>query len=193
MLLIILNVADDDDRAFVEKIYVEYEKKLYMISNEYLNNHYDAQDCVHDTVKLIIEGIDKFKMAQDRGYLDKLITIVCRNRAINILRTNSRRYKYEQSLAKYNSYELEYEDVDIPDYDSCVDKIYISEQNCEYLHELINNLDDKYRDIVLLKSLGFDYTSIATLLGISEELARKRYSRAKKLLWKMGGKELHVE
>ena len=36
MLPIILNIVDDDDRAFVEKIYVRYEKQLYLISMKYL-------------------------------------------------------------------------------------------------------------------------------------------------------------
>ena len=65
MLPIILNIVDDDERAFVEKIYIKYEKQLYSISMKYLNNHHDAQDCVHETIKLIIESIENPR-AQDR-------------------------------------------------------------------------------------------------------------------------------
>ncbi|MBR2354049.1 MAG: sigma-70 region 4 domain-containing protein, partial [Clostridia bacterium] len=54
-------------------------------------------------------------------------------------------------------------------------------------------LDDKYRDVILLKSLGFDNKSIAKVMNISEELVRQRYSRAKKQLWEMGGKNLYAE
>ena len=61
MLPIILNIVDDDDRAFVEEIYIRYEKHLYLISMKYLNNHHDAQDCVHETIKLIIESIKKLE------------------------------------------------------------------------------------------------------------------------------------
>ncbi|MBQ4090915.1 MAG: sigma-70 family RNA polymerase sigma factor [Clostridia bacterium] len=193
MLPIILTITNDDDRTFVEKIYVEYEKKLYAISMKYLNNHHDAQDCVHETVRLIIESIDEFKVAGDMGYLERLLTVVCRNCALNMLRVKNRKNQYEQSLIKYNYYDDEYEEFDVPDYSSCVDKIYISEESCEYIHELINKLDDKYRDVILLKSLGFDSKSIANVMNISEELVRKRYSRAKKQLWKMGGKELYVQ
>jgi len=192
MLPIILNIVDDDDRALVEKIYVQYEKKLYVISMKYLNNHHDAQDCVHNTIRLIIESIDKFAVASDKGYLEQLLTVVCRNCALNMLRVKNRKREYEQPIAKYNYDECEYEDIDIPDYNSSVDKIYISEENCEYLHELINKLDEKYRDVVLLKSLGFDNKRIADVMDISEELVRKRYSRAKKQLWEMGGKDLYV-
>ena len=192
MLPIILNIVDDDERAFVEKIYIKYEKQLYSISMKYLNNHHDAQDCVQDTIKLIIEGIEKFKIAQDLEYLEKLITVVCRNRALNMLRLQNRKNEYEQSLSRYNYKENEYEEIDIPDYASSVDKIYISEENLEHLHNLINKLDSKYRDIILLKSMGFDNRGIAEIMNISEVLVRKRYSRAKKQLWEMGGKDLYV-
>ena len=193
MLPIILNVADDDDRSFVEDIYIKYEKQLYLISMKYLQNHHDAQDCVHDTIKLVIDSIEKFKTAQDKGYLEKLLTVVCRNCAINALRVKFRKNEYEQSLTRYNYDEDSYEEIDIPDYTSCVDKLYVSEENCEYLHTLINKLDDKYRDVILLKSLGFDSKGIAEVMNISEELVRKRYSRARKKLWEMGGKDLYAE
>ena len=154
MLPIILSIVDDDDRAFVEKIYVRYEKQLYLISMKYLNNHHDAQDCVHDTIKIIIDGIEKFKIAQDMGYIERLITVVCRNCALNLLRVKKYKNENEQSLCRYNYQDDEYEEVDIPDCSSCVEKLYISEEICEYLHNLINKLDDKYRDVILLKKHG---------------------------------------
>ncbi|MBQ7376872.1 MAG: sigma-70 family RNA polymerase sigma factor [Clostridia bacterium] len=193
MLPIILNILNDDERAFVETIYVKYEKQLYIISMKYLQDHRDAQDCVHDTIALVIDSIEKFKTAQDMGYIDRLITVVCRNCALNALRVKRRKNQYEQSLVHYNYEEEKYEEIELPDYESSVDKIYVSQQNCEYLHELINRLDDKYRDVVLLKSLGFDYKAIAKMMNISEELARQRYARAKKQLWEMGGNNLYAE
>ena len=193
MLPIILNIVDDDDRAFVEELYIRYEKQLYAISMKYLNNHHDAQDCVHETIRVVVEKVEKFKMAQDLGYIDRLITIVCRNCAINAVRVKKRKHQYESSLMRYNYEEDVYEEIDIPDYYSCVDKIYISEETCEYLHKLINKLDDKYRDVILLKSLGFDNKAIADIMDISDDLVRQRYLRAKKQLLKMGGKDLYAE
>jgi RNA polymerase sigma factor (sigma-70 family) len=104
----------------------------------------------------------------------------------------NRRNEHEQSLAKFNYDECEYEEIDIPDYEACVDKIYISEENCEYLHDLINKLDDKYRDVILFKSLGLENDAIAEMMNISEVLVRKRYSRARKKLLEMGGKNLYA-
>ena len=193
MLPIILNIADDEDRAFVEKLYIKYEKHFYLIAKKYLKDHHDAEDCVHDTVSLIIKSVEKFKHAQNGGYLDKLATVVCRNCAINALRVKTRKLEYEQSTMKFNYEEEEYEEIDIPDEKSAVDKLYVSEQNCNRLRALIDKLDQKYRDVILLKSLGFDNRGIADIMGITEVLVRKRYSRARKLLLKMGGEELYAE
>lgn len=192
MLPIILSIVDNDDRAFVERIYIQFEKQLYLISMKYLNNHHDAQDCVHETIHRVMGGIEKFRIAQDLDYLEKLITVVCRNCALNMLRLKARRNEYEQSLLKYNYEEDEYEEMDLPDFASSVDKLYISEENVAYLHNLIDQLDSKYRDVIVLKSMGFDNQGIAEIMNISEALVRKRYSRAKKQLWTMGGKDLYA-
>ena len=193
MLPIILSIVDDDDRAFVEKIYVKYEKQLYLQSMKYLNNHHDAQDCVHNTVKIIVEAIEKFKMAQEMGYIERLLFVVCRNCALNFLRVRNRRHEHEHSLCRYNYQEEEYEEMDIPDYASCVDKLYISEEACERLYALINELDDKYRDVVLLKCLGLDNHHIGEIMHISDNLVSQRYKRAKAQLLKMGGKDLYAK
>lgn len=193
MLPIILNIVDDDDRAFVEEIYIRYEKQLYSISMKYLNNHHDSQDCVHETIRLISERVEKFRAAQDFGYIDRLIGVVCRNCALNMLRVRNRRIEHETSLTKYNYEEDGYEEIDVPDNDSSVEKLYISEEICDDLHKCINKLDPKYRDVIFFKTLGYDNQAIAKAMNISEELVRQRYSRARKQLLKMGGKELYAK
>lgn len=192
MLPIILTVINDDDGDFVEKIYIEYEHQLYLIAMKYLHDHEEAQDCVHEVVATLIYSIDKFKLARDKGYLDKLIPVVGRNCALNALRIKRRRNKYEQPLAVFDYEEGEYVEMEIPDYSSSVEEIYISEENCDNLHKLVNKLDEKYRDIVILKSMGAETKMIAQIMNISEALVRKRYSRARAQLLKMGGKDLYV-
>ena len=189
--IFLLNIVNDDNVDFVEELYYRYEKRLYAIAMKYLNHHQDAQDCVHEVIRLIAANSERFREAHTSGYIEKFIGIVCRNCALNALRVKTRRSKYEVPLVRYNYEENEYEEIEIPDYSSSVDKIYISEETCEQLHGLINKLGDKYRDVVLLRSLGFDNQAIAEIMGISVELVRKRYSRAKKMLWEMGGKDLY--
>jgi len=193
VLPIILSIPDDDARDFVANIYVKYEKQLYLLSMSYLKNHYDAEDCVHNTIQKIINAIERSMMDQDTSHIEEFVTVVCRNCAINMLREKKYKNEHEQSLCRYNYEEEEYEEIDIPDYSSCVDKIYIREKTYEYLHELINKLDDRYRDVVILRSLGFDNRSIADIMNITPNLVSQRYRRAKELLLEMGGKDLYAE
>lgn len=192
MLPIIQNIPIDDDRAFVEIIYTKYEQKLFLTSMSYLNNYHDSQDCVHETIKVVIEHIDKFRHAKEQDYLDGLLVVVCRNRAISMLRDRKLRNENEQSITRYNYEKDEYEDIDIPDYDSCVENIYISEENYRRICFLMNKLDDKYRDVLILKGMDYDVKTISEFMSITEDLVRQRYSRAKKKLLEMGGKDLYV-
>lgn len=192
MLPIIQNIPIDDDRAFVEIIYTKYEQKLFLTSMSYLNNYHDSQDCVHETIKVVIEHIDKFRHAKEQDYLDRLLVVVCRNRAISMLRDRKLRNENEQSITRYNYEKDEYEDIDIPDYDSCVENIYISEENYRRICFLMNKLDDKYRDVLILKGMDYDVKTISEFMSITEDLVRQRYSRAKKKLLEMGGKDLYV-
>ena len=193
MLPIIMNIADDDDRGFVERIYLDYEKKLKIISSFYITDDEDVNDCIQETIATVIENIDKFKLAHNNGYLDRLMPVVCRNCAMRIENASRLRHKNEQPLVRYNAAEEKYYDLELPDYNADVDKLYISEQNCAILQSLIDKLDPKYRDVILLKSLGLRTKAIAEIMQISEVMVRKRYSRAKKQLWEMGGKDLYVE
>ena len=68
---------------------------------------------------------------------------------------------------------------------------YINKFTCNYIKEIIDKLDLKYRDVIVLKGYGYGYEEIAYLMHISQELVRKRYSRAKKMIIEMGGEMLY--
>lgn len=62
---------------------------------------------------------------------------------------------------------------------------------CTYVKELINKLDYKYGDVITLKGMGYNYEEISCIIGISQALVRKRYSRAKAMILDMGGETLY--
>ena len=81
--------------------------------------------------------------------------------------------------------------MDIPDYSSNVERIVLSDFICRYVIELINKLDVKYRDVLVLKGMGYDYDEIAYFMNISPDAVRKRYSRAKAMIIEMDGDTLY--
>ena len=189
MLAIIMNIENEEDRLFVEDIYIRYEKKMFCIAFDILHNKQDAEDCVHDTIERIIDKLERFKQA-DEIYLKKLIAITCRNIALN---RYAKKREQNSMVISTTVYKEDDEDniMDIPDRESDVQGMIISEENCAFLSSLINRLDLKYRDVIILKSMGLSTEEIASVMGISCELVRKRYSRARKMIIKLGGDALY--
>ena len=193
MLWIIMDIENEADRSLVEEIYIKYERQMYYISFKILNDKYDAQDCVHETIAKIIDYLDKFKAAREKGYLERLIAIACRNCALNMYNKKRHRRKHEIPITSSTDEIGAYNINEIPDDSARVDKIIISEHNHKLLRDLIDRLDLKYKDVIMLKSMGFNYTQIGEIMGISTELARKRMSRARSEIIKMGGDALDCE
>lgn len=190
MLAIIMAIENEQDRLFVESIFNMYSEKMYLIAMGIINNHHDAEDCVHDTIVKIIDKLERFKQANREDYLIKLIVITCRNTAINKYKENKKRNYWEISTTVFDE-EEESSIMDIPDLSANVERIVISDFTCSFVKELIDKLDLKYRDVMVLKGYGYGYEEIAYLMHISQELVRKRYSRARKKILEMGGDILY--
>ena len=190
MLAIIMSIEDSKDRAFVEDIYHLYSEKMYLIAYDILKNHHDAEDCVQETVVKIIDKIERFKQAQHQNYLKKLIVIACRNVAINKYNENKRKNKAEVSTTVYDE-DDKAQTMELPDTREDVEKIVLSEYNYRYIKQLIDKLDSKYRDVIVLKSMQFTNEEIAYMMNISVELVRKRYSRARAKILELGGDTLY--
>lgn len=90
VLAIIMAIADENDRLFVENLYLQYSKKMNAVAIKILHNEADAEDCVHDVVGIIIDNLECFRSA-DREDLKGLIMICTRNAAINCYNRNKRR------------------------------------------------------------------------------------------------------
>lgn len=194
MLEIIMSIENEEDRTFMETLYYEYSEKMYLTAMNVLNNHHDAQDCVHETIARIIneDKIDTFRQAQNKNYLIKLIVTATRNNAINIYNKNQRRNSHVFSTTVYDEENEKWDIMDIPDAENDVQKIIINEETCKIMHDLINKLDFIYHDVIVLMQMGYSYEDIAGMFGITVEAVRKRYSRARAKLREMGGKDLYV-
>ena len=191
MLALIMSIENESDRLFVETLYIQYGKRIYLIAFSIIQNKEDAEDCTHDTIEKIIRNLDKFKDAHKKSRLEQLIVISCRNVAINKYNANKRRRELEYSTTIYMD-DDDYMIMDIPDEGSNVENIVLSEENCQYIQSLIDQLDPIYRDVMVLKSMGWENDAIADLMHISVDLVRKRYSRARKKIIEMGGEQLYA-
>ncbi len=188
MLAIIMVIADEQQRSFVENIYVQYSKKMYVIANKVLNKHEDAEDCVHDVIKIIIDNIERFQEVDENG-LKRLLVICTRNAAINRYNANKRKGVVSLTLSGEDN---ERDEFDVCDTDADVVQIIINEQNAILIHKLVDQLEERYRDVIVLRYFHrLSYEEIARFMGIAEANIRMRVTRAKRKLLELGGKELY--
>lgn len=193
MLPIILAINNEDDRAYVEKIYNQYGKKIYKIAFKILNNTEDAEDCVHDVVKIIIDNLEIFQ-ALEGEQLIKLLVTCSRNAALNIYRKNKIKHINEGKHKPYTDDETDEKDLaieSVSDDGMFVDLIVINEESRKRISEMIEKLDPIYKDVLYLRyQYSMKNQDIAKILKVSESIVKVRYHRAKKILLQKRGKEL---
>lgn len=153
----------------------------------------DAEDCVHDVIKIIINNIERFRNA-DYNHLINLIVKCTRNDAINKYNKEKKKREIETDFHIRLDADGFYKDIEIElaDNSEHFDNILINEENKKRLAELISGLDDIYRDVLYLKYQMFmSNFEISKLLSISENVVNVRLCRAKKILLKTRSEELY--
>jgi RNA polymerase sigma-70 factor (ECF subfamily) len=53
----ILLIQDDSDRAFMERLYLNYSKLMYAVAMKRLSNPQDAEDAVHEAILRLMKKI----------------------------------------------------------------------------------------------------------------------------------------
>lgn len=189
-IMIMMAIENEEDYTFVEKLYDHYEKYMYAVAFSILHNHQDSEDCVHEAVISIVECLSSFKHIDEERKLRRLVAIAARNKAIDIYRHNKRQLEVETSMAMDNDESMM--EHGIVDEESDVVRMVITDETHQLISALVRNLDDIYRDVIVLKfEQEMINKEIAKFLGISNTLVRVRFMRAKKLLKEMGGDALY--
>ena len=187
MLPIILLIRDENDRKFVEDVYIRYKDRIFNKARIYLRNEHDVEECVQDVVVVLIEHADQCYEWQEehiKNFLMKCIRCI----AINKYKENIRRYSKEISVSEFE----EEGDMDIPDKDECIEQSIISEENVRRLAQMIEEMDPLYSDILYFRSfLGMKNTEIAKMLNIPVNTVNQRISRAKRMLMQERGEEIN--
>lgn len=170
MLLFYLSIIDDnDEKSTFELLYIKHKNLMYNIANNILHDTYLSEDAVHQAFLNIIPHLSKIKIkevetAKTRGYL----IVVTRNAAIDMLRK------------KHKCISLDDLDFNFSLIDDNLDT------HMEYIETIkrINQLPDKYKDVLLLKYVyECDNKEIQSILKIKEAATiRKRIQRAREML-----------
>ena len=184
-------IENEKQRILVEDLYEKYNRRIFRIAMSILHNKFDAEDAVNDTVKKIIENLDKYERADDL-YTAKMITLYSKHAAIAIYRRNKK--KTALPMCVYSSLNTdECEEIDFIDEDAFIDTIMMKKELVEEVNRIIGLLPDSYREILDMKyNRNMKNRQIARVLNISETMVSTRLYVAKKKILLIGGARLYA-
>lgn len=166
-----------DMNAF-EQLLLQNEKKVYAIAYKYMGNHEDASDIAQEALIKAYQSIGRFRGDSSFGTWVGRITA---NKCLDELR---RRQKVkmtsldaEVELDEGNVKKEIASEIDTPE------DYAIKQETVEYVHEMIGQMKDEYRIVLVLRELeGHSYDEIASMLSCSLGTVKSRISRAREYL-----------
>lgn len=175
MLTLLLFVLEtEDDKNLLAEVYYEYKKYLLAVAESSLADDSYVEDCIHNTFVELVASFEEFKKVHKSKRLSYISTI-CRRSAYKLNNVNSR------EISLNDSTDVNYTDIDETGF-SAFDRVELA--------LIINKMDSKYREPIIMKYLGQCSTAeIAEALGISENLVLQRIYRGKKILIELMAEE----
>lgn len=169
----IFNLGKMEESEFLELLEGRL-KILYKIAYSYFKDENNASDAVQDAVVTAYKNVHKLK---NKDKFNSWITTILVNRCREVLRRN-KVILFEQYDDKVIDIKILNEGNHVSDYEKVENKIY--------LINLLNKIDEKYRDVIRLKYFG-DYTleEISTILDIPLGTVKSRLNFTIKKLRKL--------
>lgn len=148
-------------------IYMQNKNMFYAIAFSRLGNKQDAEDTIQEVFLKMLSNparISEIPAGKRIAY----INVTIRNASYDVLRKNK----------KFNEKQTVLEDAVYIGQPSAEEQV-ISRFSCEQILEFIDTMSESLKSAIKLKMYtGFKSDNIADILGITEEAAKKRVSRA---------------
>lgn len=176
-----LALARTGDFGAFEKLVDFYQDRLYRLARRITSNSQDAEDVVQQTFLSLIESIDTFR--QDSSLWTWLVRVTT-NHSLKILR-KKKGLSFENGSGGEDTDEgkgLPHPEF-IAEWRSGPEALAETSETRKKLDEAIEELDDKYRTVFLLRDVeGFSVKETSETLGITESTVKVRLLRARLML-----------
>ena len=170
MLLIYLSAIEDRrEKSRFRLFYEKYIGLIYYTARQLTDNPTEIEDIVHETFLRIISQFSSVRTENEKETISLVYTIT-KYCAIDYLRKN-RRELYLEELPKDEILVQE------TDEDFMIDKMYINN-----IMDAIEKMDPMYAIPLQLKTDGYTLAEIASFLDITQQNAKVRIHRARKIL-----------
>lgn len=178
----IMMIEDEDERAFMERVYMEHRQLMYRAAYAVLRDYFSAEDAIGTSCVALCKKISLLR-SLDPCKLRAYVVLTCKNTALNALKAKNR-----QSDRLFYDMDIVGETVA-----SCEDVVEhaLRRAEIEELTAALKQLKHKERDILQQKYLmGENDREIAATYGMTEGNVRYYLIQARKhLLLVMKGDE----
>lgn len=180
MPLVILQVADDQDRAFLTDAYIQYRKLMYKTASYYFKQDtMEIEEAVSASTERICKYCKNFQAIpcnKRAAYVVRLVENVCRTRyRVLALQKSMHFYAYDEEMLDQ-----------IPSDDNVQETVF-SHICADELIASFDQLSARDRELIQMRHVDhMDFSEIAEALHMKEGAVRTALTRAKKRLEKMG-------
>ncbi len=171
----ILAIENNEDRLFMEGLYMSYHRLMYSIILKMLKDKWDVEDVLQTVLVKLIDKI-QILQAKNQNQLVNYIISCCRNEAYSFLRARSR-FCEEDNIDDLADAELDAFSLDVG---------LLKQEDIACLVGIWPHLDEKTRFV--LEGYYFLERStdeLGTELGIKPASVRMELSRARKEVFKL--------
>lgn len=171
MIILCAMIDDENELSKFQQIYTLYKNTMYSVAYDISKSIHDAEDIVEDSLIKIVENLKDINPEEiDKPRCKNLVITITKNTAIDQLRK-------KEKLPIPSEY-IEEQLMEIS-----TEELYIDMENYQNVIACIDEMDDKYREVIRLKVLHERSSKeIGKILNISEQHVNVRFMRAKEIL-----------
>ena len=170
-------LAKQGDFTAFEQLVARYERRLFATAMRIVGRRQDAEEVVQDTLTSVIEHLADFR--EESRFYTWLMRITV-NHALKLLRKNRRlQHSVDQDATSDSYSDLPHPQFIAPWKEN---PVWAAEQRelQQLLSNALNELDDKYRTVFVLRDIEERSTAeVAELLHLSEANVKVRLLRAR--------------
>jgi RNA polymerase sigma-70 factor (ECF subfamily) len=170
--LAIARIDDNDDRSFMENMFLTYRRLMYRVALDYVTSNTEADDVINTTCVRLYNKISTIRCLSSNA-LKPYVVSTTRNSALNFLnaekRHSSRRDFFSEEALEITS-----------GYNEAVEDYVLHRIIIDDVREAIGRLPIREKEVMLMKFFNnMPNTEIAELLGITDNNVRGVVMRAR--------------
>lgn len=167
MIAFLIEIDEEDDRAFFERMYRDHHKMMFRCAFDILKNKEDAEDALQQVLLHLWRCIGRIK-AVSANKLAAYLFITTKNSCLNILKSRGTSVKAVS------------DEIDLAIVEDTPETIAIKKYDNKILLEAFDDIPVQYRQIIIDKTiLDMNDEQIAKHIGIKPTYARECLHRAR--------------